>query len=132
MDPIQPIKIFNPHGEKVSYCRAKLDTGAHANFIILSLVEKCHYELQSLSDGNPSFSALNNLRVQVSGWVKPDWQFRTSKQKKRRKDVKFWVIDTLPNELDMLIGEEYLQEMGIYLRAPQGVLVAHRDWGKGS
>ena len=109
-----------------------LDNGSHGNFIIRSLVEKCEYNLHSPSEFGPSFFTVNKHRVQVSDWVLPDWQFRASRKKIRRKEVRFWVIDTLPSELDMLIGEEYLQEMGIYLRAPQGVLVAHRDWGKGS
>ena len=129
----QSIRIRNSHGQKLTpYYNAKFDTAAEGNFITRSLVEECEYKLHPRSDSDPSFCALNKYPVPVSGWVLPDWQFLISRQKRRRKEVRFWVIENLPSELDMLIGDEFLQDMGIRLRGPRDVLVVHRDWGKGS
>ena len=134
VDPVQPIKVWDSQGEKLrDFYRVKLDTAAHANVIIKSLVEKCGYKLYPGSDSDPSsLVAFNEYRVPVIGWVKPDWQFAISVKKRRRKDVRFGVIDKLPSGLHMLLGEEFLQETNIQLRSRGDVLVLQRDWVKGS
>ena len=44
----------------------------------------------------------------------------------------FSIVNKLPNELDIVVGEKTMQQMGVYLRASTGALVAHQDYGKGS
>ena len=131
MDSNQPIKIWDSQGSKDKYS-AKFDSGSSGDFITLSCVKKAGLEIYPIPNPENPYKMFNDHSLPVSGYAQPVWQFWISKEKKRRRDVRFFIVDELPDELDIVVGEKSMNQMGVYLRASTGALVAHRNYGKGS
>ena len=124
----QWIRIW-PHPPQTKDYLALFDTGAQINLIRRSVVHDLG--LPIYEDSVPEVvETVQGIEVPINDYVQPKWQLHIGRQKHQR--FRFFVVDELPDGLDVLVGNDVMNDIGISLRANKRALPLFPKGGKGS
>ena len=126
LDSYQYIKIWDHLEEDSQVWLAKLDSGSHANFMLRSDAVELHYCIKRIER---TFESVDGEEVVVTGCIRPVWRLAIGTQ--NHQQYAFCVVDKLPNELRVVIGEDTLSQIGVHLHCQNGALVTFSKDGKG-
>ena len=123
LEPDRLVRIWPRQGHEYSTYHALIDTGADENLILRSAVQ----DLDLAIEQTESFTlqTVQDLSFVVSEHVQPKWQFQDGKR--QHTEYPFYVVDRLPCDIDMILGNITRKGLGIHLRAPRNALIAYED-----
>ena len=104
------------------------DTGSYDNFILRSVVERLDLTTYVHDEGVTS-ELIGGIEMQTCEYVTPTWQLLQGQ--KIHQNSRFFIVDNLPNNLRVLVGEPTAKTIGIVLRARRSTLVTFRKGGTG-
>ena len=130
----QPVVIWGRSSwglfyQPVGYYQALFDSGTSVNFIVHWVAEELNLQTQPLhSDDVKAYGLIGGQEYLVSCSVQPTWRLHCGRR--RYQEFRFFVVEALPNDLHLVVGDVASKEMGIHLRANKAALVAFPKKGK--
>lgn len=124
LDEDEFVRIWYRDGRNYKESRiALIDSGADVCLIRRSIVEEL--ELETTWVTPTTLTALDKHLFSVSERVQPKWQFH--KISGQQQEFPFFVVDNIPGNRDMVVGNIARKCLEIGLWAPEA-LVAHEDY----
>lgn len=127
--PLQIIMIQDCSHQTDEAHLGLFDSGTSDNFIVRDVVNKRNLQISRLPE-TETYQLLESIEVNVSEYVVPVWILKEGHI--RREKYRFFVVNSLPDGLHMIIGKDTYDDMGISFFARRRNLVAFPTGEKGS
>lgn len=122
----QSIVIWNRTNREFEFHPALFDPWSFSNFILRSVVETHDLSIYHLNEGQ-IYQSIEGVEMQLNEYVKPTWRLHIGRKIHER--FRFLVVDSLPDEVHVVVGYSTSNEMGIHFHAN---VVAHSKDSNGS
>ena len=139
-DDSEPYEIFGAHqtvlirdgshNEKDGPVLTLFDSGSDENLIVRTVVDQLRLRAQVIPPNETSIHSFNRQEFRATHFVTPNWRLKQGQ--KRHDKYRFIVVESLPADLEMVVGYTTYSEMGISFRAQKKNLVAFLTGKKGS
>ena len=122
--PRQNVKLWHRDGRSYGVYTVLLDTGSDESFICSSVVKE--QDLVARSFFPMPVKLLADRAIEVNELVNPTWQFQKIGSI-RHDNFGFRVVSAIPENLDMVMGNKVLLELGLSLSSSGSAFVAQAD-----
>ena len=123
MSHFQLVRVWHSNGEDHEWYGALLDTGTDDNLISRAIVGALNLKVRNMK---PIKLTSFGHTFTVSEYVQPRWQFKLGRH--RQENFRFLVNTQLFDNIDMIVGNVAMHELGIEL-VPRKALTAHEHCG---
>ena len=120
----QVVIVWHSNGEDNESYGALLDTGTDKSLITRALVWDLNLEIKKMEE--PIILTSFGHTFTVSEYVQPRWKFK--KGEYLQEDFRFLVYTELVKDIDMIVGNIAMRELGINLVSTKA-LTAHEHCG---